>query len=397
MKKALIASLAVLVLLFTGCTAQGGSSMHYAAAPEAAFAGLRSGRVEGGTPDGSRLLIDSAATDLILWDVKKGERIPISFPRAQDAQAIVTGRLTSNAVKLGRDQRDQYLQKQQEAVDAYLSKQGLETFETLDQIQDCLGNDGPAAFRTRCIQNNEGFALVYYGSFCLGINLDTGVSYLVEGLQGINPVLCGSEVLCSEGFLDLATGQAAAPDLGADQGIERGIERAVALTLLPEHRFLGVYGTAWLKQDNNLVHEEYLILRSLESELQCISLGECNMSESHNTVLVTADEQHALVFNATGAHTFGVKLADLKTGEIRQIEDLLPVAAAENRFLCYDYKNHKPCLLDPATGKTVAINTSVTGSDPKWLGPVAPFMNAVFNGRLLFPQNETYQGYLVLE
>ena len=415
MKKCLILLLACVMILSScapalalGFLFGGGSggSMRYVSVPEKAIEGLVYARVVAGNADGSKLLIDSQDSKLFLWDVQKGERIPVSLPRTQDAEALTQAMMmgTDMFMKLKREQREAYLQNKQEAMDEYLTAHGLTVFENLDQIVDCLAQDGRYVYRSRCTALNGRFALVEYGSaICLGIDLETGKAYAVNGLSGIYPALCENRVLCSEGFLDLATGEVSIPEepegwTGEDETMkDLEIAAASRVLMLPgELRFLGVYYTAWERTENDMLRTEYLILRDLNGVSRCVSLGECSMSKAADQILLTENERYALVLNSSTVSMYGANLVDLTAGEVRHIDGLLPVGAAGDKFLCYDMKQYKPCLLDPATGKTEGIRTVTSPGDPEWVGPITPFMGAAFNGKLLFPQRERYQGYLIL-
>ena len=138
-----------------------------------------------------------------------------------------------------------------------------------------LAQDGRYVYRSRCTALNDRFALVEYGSaICLGIDLETGKAYAVNGLSGIYPALCENRVLCSEGFLDLATGEVSIPEepegwTGEDETMkDLEIAAASRVLMLPgELRFLGVYYTAWERTENDMLRTEYLILRDLNGHL----------------------------------------------------------------------------------------------------------------------------------
>ena len=426
MKKTLVCILALALLLPLTAQAEGflgfffgtpssGLTLQYVPVQDKAFVtldGQTTARLMGTSGDGNMLLLYNPF-ELYLWDQRAQCRIPVSFARPEDAEAVtqlapmaVINMIGRNLKKEQRNERMEQLTSQQEE---YLAKRGLTAFANLDQIVECFPQIvqlGP-----RCVGISDHWALVncVYYPCALAIDLRNG-----EALVFINEnqpkAFCEDRIFMSEGILNLETRE-------MTYGEQLGLMPAQNDGRPADLSFL--YNSFKLCKDGSLLtigwegtinYEEgnsYWLVDVRTDSNRAARIGFYFYSYAPDRFLATEDERYLLLCSASGAYYKPFVIFDRENGSVTEFEasQYLPIVATKNGFLLWDLNTYDVLILDPTTCETRKVGL---GSGFDWnklnLGTL-PYI--IGNGQNMFFEpnsiismegETTYvHGYFVLE
>lgn len=416
MKKALALILSLLLLLpltasaapsavsFSGALfdfTQSSGGVQYRDAPRNAF-NTDDDSLIAGVPDGSRLILADAWGNLELWDEAAGRRLPFAFSLPEEADYAASLCELAGAMRLKKDQREEYLEKQRIRKAEYLAGRGLDSFETVTQIVECFGG-GFSFGRTRCMELSERYAILYHPTIG-GLIADmqsASVRLLPQGASMLS--LCGNQLLYCDAagkgaVIDLASGEETAVDLLT--GASGAVVSVAVVRLFPDGG-KAVVGRSNMEKDEEtgrLIETEYYVMNAGAVGAVCVELGRLQSTQAPNRLLITEDGLFALAYNTSSVRYSGAFLVDLTSRSVSAVTGLLPVAGLESAFLCYDFDasgfgNNYLCTLDPNT----LAKTGLTGAGSREMFTVSPFMEAVYAFGRLYSQSDRLRGYFTVE
>lgn len=389
--------------LFSGLMQSSGSGVQFVSAPWGAFT-TDDESVIGGVSDGSRMIVVDALGNIELWDEAAYSRLPLAFTHAEDAEFIASQCEMTAAMRIKKDQREEYQEKLRARAAEYLEKRGLDGFRTLSQIIECYGG-GYAFGRSRCMDLNDRWAVVTHPAFG-GMLVDmqeAAISPLPYGVSMFS--LCGDQLLYSDvagkgAVIDLTTGEETGVSLLS--GVLGTVTSVTAVHLFPDGSKAVLARSEMVKDEStgDFTETDYYVMNAGFFGAVCVELGQARNMQSANTILVTGDGGYALAFSRNYAQINGSFVVDLQSRSVAKVEELTPVAGLESAFLLYDrnasgFGNNYLCTLDPGTLDKTNLSGS-GGSDSKmWY--ISTFMDAVCAGGRLYSQSYRLQGYFTVE
>lgn len=358
MRKLLACLMIMMLALPLTAVAEGSPVLRFVPAEEEAFNALTEGavtRLMGASGDG-RMLLMVNPYELYLWDRTAHARVPVTFARPEDAETVTDFAVMTVIRQMGRDLNAQQRAEKEAALRQSLAEQGTEAFTDMDRIFEQF----PRIFAlgVSCLGLSRDWALVScdQAGFALAVDLRSGAGRIF-GRDEKPRSLCGSRVLLQDmRILDLETGECALPELmpAPDDGRPELNPFPCAMHLCANGDVLAVLDEGSYSQEGN---DCWLVDAAADSN-RAIRIGHTDSGRAPNVILTAAGERWLLLFNRAMAIRKGPFILDRVSGEARETEDgqFLPVAAAENGFLCWDLQTYRVFLLDPADGGRTPVS-----------------------------------------
>ncbi len=397
--RTLLALILVLALLpgaladgfLSGLLGKGGSAkLSFVSVKDKAFSTDNS-RVIAASGDGARVLIMNPY-ELYIWDTKTNRRVPVWFGGEQDIEQLnfmvqTSYVLRSNAKK---DQQDALRAKYDEVTGSFFKREGITRFTTLDEVSGCFTMIISIGARTRELGPRWALVEATYLSAMLLIDLESGEARFTEDRYAS---ISGDRLLNSDdgSVTDLATGETYYPEYKRLE-IDGSSGTIKTLRLLGDDSVLALFPSEF-REDKT---RDVLLAYFSEEGGRAVVLGTYDLRHEPSELLVTGNGRYAAAYYPQVYYANQTVIVDLETGEAKApgLEELLFVAAAEDAFLCYDFKNAEMVRLEPDTLKQTKLSVSGLGKSVTY----AMISNLVGNGGgLYFSQGEILHGYFELD
>ncbi len=396
--KTLIALVLVTALLpgalaggfFSGLLGGGSEKLRFVSVKDRAFS-TDNARVIAATGDGRNVLITNPF-ELYIWDTKTNRRAAVWFSSEQDIEqlnfTVRTAYMRQSNVK--KDQTEARQKQYEEITGKYFERNGITRFTTLDEVSGCFTMIISIGARTR--ELGPRWALVEATTLpaMLLIDLETGEASFTEDRYAS---ISGDRLLNSDdgGVTDLATGETYYPEYKRLE-IDGSSGTIKTLRLLGDDSVLALFPSEF-REDKT---RDVLLAYFSEEGGRAVVLGTYDLRHEPSELLVTGNGRYAAAYYPSLSYTDQAVIVDLETGETKApgLEELLFVVAAEDAFLCYDFKNDEMVRLEPDTLKQTKLSVSGLGQSVT----LTMIGNVVGNGGgLYFTQGEILHGYFELD
>ena len=378
MKRTLVCILILALLLPLSVHAEGflnfffgapssGLTLQYVPLQDKAFVttdGEMTARLMGTSGDGNMLLLYNPF-ELYLWDQSIQSRIPVSFARPEDAEAMT--QLAPMAVinmigrNLNREQRTEKLEQLAAQQEEFLGKRGLTAFADLDQIAECFPHI--VQLSPQCAGISDHWALVncVYYPCALAIDLRNGEA-LAFFRDNQPRSFCKDRILLAEGVLDLETREMTTMDKldlmpaeedGRPDLNMAGLSQSMRLCADGSLFAIGCEGTLDFENGN-----DYWLINIRADSNRAFRIGKFTYHVAPNTSLVSQDERYLLLYNPSALMWQSVLTMDRETGEVGELEagKYLPVGVCGKGFLLWDLQTYDAQILDPETNEISKVS-----------------------------------------
>ena len=422
MKKAMVL-LVLLTLLpvaaraegFLGFLFGGGSSgptLRFVPVDEAAFRTENErlvNRLIGASEDGNMLLMVNVY-ELFLWDQTAHRRVPLTFSREEDREALTSllpMAVLTSGIPGKRDQ--EALEKLTALVEEFLQKQGSTAIENLDQFTGFRPQIISLGAQCMGLSGNWALVSLNQASCALAIDLRTGES-LVFFQDMVPRSFCDGRILFDDGVLDLESGELTGLErLGLVPAPEDGRPE---LSFLPNNRTICRDGSLLAFGQEGAFDVEgndFWLLDVTTTDNKVSRIGHFDFTHVPARIMTTGEDRWLLLCQPGISYSFPFFVLDRETGALTEYEPrkMLPVAPAENGVLCFDLTTYDLLLLDPATGGKTKVGLG-SGFDWSALTDISGISGLVSGGdgrlfatSLFRPSRDadaiSVHGYFVLE
>ena len=376
---------------FSGLLGGGSEKLRFVSVKDRAFS-TDNARVIAATGDGRNVLIMNPF-ELYLWDTKTNRRAAVWFSSEQDIEQLNFTMQTAYVLRsnVKKDQTEARQKQYEEITGKYFERNGITRFTTLDEVSGCFPMIISIGARTKELGPRWALVEATYLSAMLLIDLESGEARFTEDRYAS---ISGDRLLNSDdgSVTDLATGETyypeyKRPEIDGSSGIIK------TLRLLGDDSIAALVPGSSIRDDKT---RDMLLVQASVENSRVIALGSFDFMREPSELLVTGNGRYAVAYYPQVYYADQAVIVDLETGEIKKpgLEELLFVAAAEDAFLCYDFKNAEMVRLEPDTLKQTKLSVSGLGKSVTY----TMISNLVGNGGgLYFSQGEILHGYFELD